>query len=44
MDADLVYSQQIVGYGRTGDLLFAISTSGNSQNIMMRSLQQRPKD
>ena len=34
MDASLVYAQQIVGYGRTGDVLFAISTSGNSQNIV----------
>ena len=34
MDASLVYAQQIVGYGRVGDLLIAISTSGNSQNII----------
>jgi len=34
MDASLVYAQQIVGYGKAGDLLLAISTSGNSQNII----------
>ena len=34
MDASLVYAQQIVGYGRAGDLLIAISTSGNSRNII----------
>ena len=34
MDASLIYAQQIVGYGRAGDLLIAISTSGNSRNIV----------
>ncbi len=34
MDADLVYSQQIAGYGKKGDVLLAISTSGNSQNVV----------
>ncbi|MEN8226755.1 MAG: SIS domain-containing protein [Bacteroidota bacterium] len=34
MDANLIYAQQIVGFGRAGDLLIAISTSGNSQNIV----------
>lgn len=30
----LVYAQQILGYGRAGDVLLAISTSGNSVNIL----------
>jgi D-sedoheptulose 7-phosphate isomerase len=34
MDADLIFAQQVVGYGNTGDVLIAISTSGNSQNIV----------
>lgn len=32
--ADLVFAQQIAGYGRKGDILIAISSSGNSQNIV----------
>lgn len=31
---DLVFAQQIVGYGRAGDVLLAISTSGNSKNVL----------
>jgi len=34
MDASLVFAQQVVGYGRPGDLLIAISTSGNAQNVI----------
>lgn len=32
--ADMVFAQQIYGYGRAGDTLIAISTSGNSQNVL----------
>ena len=32
--ADMVYAQQVYGYGRKGDVLVAISTSGNSVNIV----------
>jgi len=32
--ADMVYAQQVYGYGRTGDALIALSTSGNSANIL----------
>jgi len=31
---DFIFAQQVVGYGKPGDVLLAISTSGNSQNIM----------
>lgn len=30
----LTYAQQVYGFGRNGDVLIGISTSGNSQNIM----------
>jgi D-sedoheptulose 7-phosphate isomerase len=33
-DADLVFAQQIIGYGYTGDVLIGISSSGNSQNVV----------
>ncbi len=32
--ADLVFAQQVVAYGRPGDLLWALSTSGNSANVV----------
>lgn len=31
---DLVFAQQVFGLGKTGDVLFAISTSGNSKNVL----------
>lgn len=31
---DLVFAQQLLGYGRAGDALIAISTSGNSTGIL----------
>ncbi len=34
MDASLVFAQQVAGYGKNGDVLIAITTSGNSQNVM----------
>ena len=33
-DAALAYAQQVYGYGRPGDVLLAISTSGNSKNVV----------
>lgn len=33
-DADLIFAQQVVGYGNPGDVLIGISSSGNSQNVV----------
>ncbi len=33
-DSDLVFAQQVIGYGCEKDILIAITTSGNSQNIL----------
>lgn len=33
-DADMVFAQQVYGYGKENDLLIAISTSGNSKNVV----------
>lgn len=32
--ADLIFAQQVLGLGKRGDILFAISTSGNSANVL----------
>ena len=35
IDTDIVYAQQIYGYGRPGDLFIGISTSGNATNVLL---------
>lgn len=35
--ADLCFAQQVLGYGKQGDILIAISTSGNSANVLYAS-------
>jgi D-sedoheptulose 7-phosphate isomerase len=35
VSADLIFAQQVYGYGRPGDVLLAISTSGNSRNVVL---------
>ena len=32
--ADMVFAQQVYGYGREGDALIGLSTSGNSRNVI----------
>lgn len=34
VDGEMIYAQQLYGYGRKGDVLLGISTSGNAKNIM----------
>jgi len=33
--ADLVFAQQVYGYGQPGDILLGLSTSGNSANVVL---------
>lgn len=35
------YAQQVYGYGRAGDVLLGISTSGNSKNVMYATVAAR---
>lgn len=32
--ADMIFAQQVYGYGHPGDVLWAMSTSGNSKNVI----------
>jgi D-sedoheptulose 7-phosphate isomerase len=34
VDPDLVFAQQVLGYGKSGDVFLGISTSGNSRNVV----------
>ncbi len=40
-DAYGVFAQQLLGFGRSGDVFLGISTSGNSQNIMNAAVVAR---
>jgi len=40
---DFVFAQQVVGYGNKGDVLIAISSSGNSQNVLDATVVARAK-
>lgn len=40
---DFIYAQQIMGYGNKEDVLVAISTSGNSQNIIDAAITAKAK-
>jgi len=40
---DAVFAQEVYGYGRPGDVLLAISTSGNSRNILLACMAARLK-
>ena len=41
---DEIFSRQIEGFGKKGDVLYAISTSGNSSNIVKAISAARKKD
>ena len=34
IDPNLIFAQQVIGYGDRGDILLGISTSGNSENVI----------
>lgn len=34
VDGEMIYAQQLYGYGKKGDVFIGISTSGNAKNIM----------
>jgi Phosphoheptose isomerase len=40
---ELVFAQQVNGYGKNGDILLAISTSGNSRNILFAAVAAKSK-
>lgn len=44
VDALGVFAQQLLGYGRAGDVFLGISTSGNSQNVLNAAVVARAMD
>jgi D-sedoheptulose 7-phosphate isomerase len=43
-DADLIFAQQVVGYGNSGDVIIGISSSGNSQNVVDALITAKAKE
>lgn len=42
-NADLVFAQQVNGYGKPGDVYLGISTSGNSKNVLYAAVNAKAK-
>lgn len=42
-NADLVFAQQVNGYGKTNDVFLGISTSGNSKNVCYAAITAKSK-
>ena len=42
-NADLVFAQQVNGYGKEGDVFLGISTSGNSKNVIYAAITAKAK-
>ena len=43
VDAELIYAQQVVGYGNKEDVLMGISTSGNAKNVLAAMIVAKAK-
>jgi len=43
IDGNITFAQQVYGYGKENDVLLAISTSGNSKNILYASAVAKAK-
>ena len=43
-DGQLIFAQQVWGLGQAGDILLAISTSGNSRNVLLAAKTARAKN
>jgi len=42
-DYDMVFAQQVYGYGETGDVLIGMTTSGNSANVVNAAVTAKAK-
>ena len=40
---DLVFAQSVFGYGKAGDVLWAVSTSGRSRNVILATIAARAR-
>ena len=40
---ELIFAQQVNGYGKSGDIFLGISTSGNSRNVLFAAVAAKAK-
>jgi D-sedoheptulose 7-phosphate isomerase len=43
IDGDIIFAQQVYGYGNAGDVFLGISTSGNAKNVLYAAVAARAK-
>lgn len=43
VDGKVIYAQQVLGYGKEGDVFWGISTSGNSENVIYAAVTAKAK-
>jgi len=43
ISGEVIYAQQVVGYGNSGDVLIGLSTSGNSMNVIEAMIVAKAK-
>ena len=43
VNGDMIFAQQVQGYGRKGDVFLALSTSGNSRNVVLAAIVAKAK-
>jgi D-sedoheptulose 7-phosphate isomerase len=44
IDGNIAFAQQVYGYGKEGDVLLCISTSGNSKNVLYAAAAAKAKN
>jgi D-sedoheptulose 7-phosphate isomerase len=44
MDGNIIYAQQVYGYGEAGDAFLGISTSGNAKNVLCAMITAKAKN
>jgi D-sedoheptulose 7-phosphate isomerase len=43
IDGNIIYAQQVYGYGKSGDVFLGISTSGNAKNVIYAAAAAKAK-
>ena len=43
VNGEMIYAQQLYGYGKKGDVFMGISTSGNAENVMYAAVTAKAK-
>jgi D-sedoheptulose 7-phosphate isomerase len=44
IDGNIIYAQQVYGYGKKGDVFWGISTSGNAKNVIYAAAAAKAKE